>query len=315
MIASLEHFLALRSLELICLPFPRLEPAGDQILHARLASKGALANLRTLRLKVSPWTLRKEQFHSIAVLLSMCPLLKHLEIENMPIEVDPVELLEMGNPAFSLQTLSIKLSNPRALNPEMLSWMLQRTVEARTLQSLTLHIGTTLTETAEYVGTVKESQGFSGLGEVFAPLGNSLINISLLGLRAGQMSAILSQMSASLLETLDVYGTFGVPSEIFADLPFPNSRLHTLRLLPLPPSYGPIQEITSEEDYHPEVPVSSASFMEQARVGGSLESLKKLTIPENARFMKRGKWYNNALAKVCRKRQIEVTELKHGQVP
>jgi hypothetical protein len=55
--------------------------------------------------------------------------------------------------------------------------------------------------------------------------------------------------------------------------------------------------------------------MDQARMGGSLENLKSLSIPENARFMKRGKWYNNTLAKVCRKRAIEVTELRPLQLP
>lgn len=312
-IAALEHFTALRRLELICLPFPRLEPAGDQLLHARLASRGALANLRYLKLQVSPWTLRNEQFHSIAVLLTMCPLLKHLEIENMPLNVDPVELLEMGNPSFALKSLSIKLTSPRALSPEMLAWMLQKTIDARSMQDFTLHIGTTITDKNEYVNTVKESQGFSGLGDVLGPLGSSLVNVSMLGLRAGQVSAILSK-TTPLLETLDLYGTFGVPAEILSELPFPNARLHTLRLLPIPPGYGPLETISpDEEGYHPEVPVSSASFMDQARIGGSLESLKKLTVPENARFMKRGKWYNNALAKVCRRRTIEVTELKREQ--
>lgn len=309
-IASLENFTALRSLELICLPFPRLEPAGDQLLHGRLASRGALANLRTLKLRVSPWTLRNEQFHSVAVILSMCPLLKVLELENMPLEADPVELLEMGNLGFSLNTLSVKLTSPRALSPEMLSWMLQHTIEAQTLQDLTLQIGTTITERMEYVNTVKESQGFSGIGEVLAKAAPSLVRASLLGLRAGQLSAILSK-TTSRLEALDLYGTFGIPAEILSDLPFPSSRLHTLRLLPLIPGYGPLEQISlDEEGYHPEVPISSASFMEQARVGGSLESLNKITVPENARFMKRGKWYNNALAKVCRRRAIAVIELK-----
>ena len=315
-IASLEYFLALRSLELICLPFSRFEPAGDQFLHGRLASKGALANLRTLKLKVSPWTLRKEEFHSIAVLLSLCPLLKHLEIENMPLQVDPVELLDIGNPTFSLQSLSIKLTGPRALSPDMLSWMLQKTVEARTMQDLTVHIGTTLTETVEWVGAVKENQSFKGVGEALAPLGPSLVHVSLLGLRAGQANAILSKTTAARLETLDLYGTFGVPPDILSSLPFPNSRLHALRFLPLPQPYGPIVEANAaEDDIHPEVPVSSASFMDQARMGGSLENLKSLSIPENARFMKRGKWYNNTLAKVCRKRAIEVTELRPLQLP
>lgn len=64
--------------------------------------------------------------------------------------------------------------------------------------------------------------------------------------------------------------------------------------------------------YHPDLPFSSASFLSELGPGMKLASLKKLTLPENSRFMRRGKWLNNSVLKACRRYGIEVEETPVG---
>ena len=333
-------FPALRNLEITCLPFPRLHKAQDNdgfadggdeaLVYAQLLSAGALANLRSLTLTNSPFALRQQQFHSVAVLLSLCPLLKRLEIETVPLDVG--ELASAGysapdvipQPRFSLSSFSLRLSSPRPLRVSTLQWVLASTVQARTCRDLAVHLSPCVTQDADYYpdrALSGDTASFAGLGEALALLAPSLRSLSLLGFRNGQASPILASTTAAALHTLELYGAYGFSASPLADLHSAagSSGSHGLggpaleelhmRLLPSM-RYG----ASIDPEDHPEVPISSTSFLEELRPGGCLEKLRVLTVPEDARHARRGKWYNNTVRKVCARRKITVVEQSQADV-
>ena len=294
----LPAFPAMRDLELVCLPFPSL----DSIQHATLASTHALQNLRSLTFTNSSYLQRKEGFKTIAILLSLSPLLRHLNFTNIPLDIP--ETLDMPSPIFRLHTLSIKLTVSRMINMQTLSWMLSSTIEAGSCQQLTVHISTCITDRNDYASPPKPTLGFSGLDLQLAPLGPSLHRLSLLGLRESQASHIISKTSGALTQ-LELFDTFGLSPELLSDLPYPTS-LSNLAFRILPSHYGPVKE--AEDHLHPEVPISSASFLQELGKGGKLERLKTIIVPDNARFAKRGRWINNMTAKACRRNGVWIDE-------
>ena len=294
----LPAFPAMRDLEVVCLPFPALDP----IQHATLASTGVLQNLRSLTFTNSAYIQRKEEFQTIAILLSLCPLLRHLSFTNMPLDIP--ETLAMPRPTFRLHTLSIRLTAARMINMQTLGWVLGSTRDAQSCRQLTVHLSTNITDEDDYTMAVKPTLGFAGLDEQLAPLGPSLEQLSLLGLREGQASAIISRTSRKL-EHLELFDTFGLSPDLLSDLPYPSS-LHHLVFRALPRNYGPYHDL--EEHLHPEVPISSASFLQELGKGARLEKLKVVTVPENARFAKKGKWMNILTTKACRKNGIYIDE-------
>lgn len=292
----LSAFPTMRELEIVCLPFPRL----GGLEHATLASSGALGNLRSLSLTNASSTHRRQEYQTLAVLLSLCPLLRDLALLNMPI--DAPETLTMERPAFQLQSLTIKLSSSRRIDMDTLAWILASTAQAGSCRRLTVHLGIRMSEKHDFVDPVTDTLGFSDLGNHLSILAPSLTDLSVMGLRRGQLAQILSR-STSALQTLEVFGTFGVSADLLEDLP---SSLRSLQMRVIPVQYG---GQSSEEEEHPELPVSSASFLAELSIGGKLEHLNELAIPENARFMRRGRWFNNTVSKVCRKRGVVVQEI------
>lgn len=74
----------------------------------------------------------------------------------------------------------------------------------------------------------------------------------------------------------------------------------------------PAEIVDSRDIYHPELPFPSAAFLAELGPGGKLENLQRLVLPDNARFMRRGRWLNNTVLKACRKHGIEVEETPVG---
>jgi hypothetical protein len=297
----LTAFPSLRQLEMVCLPFPRL----DDLQHGTLASTGALSNLRSLQFINIVSTQRKEEFHTIAIILSLCPLLRHLDLYNIPLDIPTT--LSLESPAFALRSFNLKLDRARMINMQTLSWILKNTVEQKSCRRLVVYLGTKMNDLGDFMEDVKEDMGFEGLGATLAPLAVNLAHLDLQGLRKGQTSEIL-QATTSKLQTLDLHGTFGLSPDLLSDLSHPSS-VTSLSFHNQTPVYGGAPILSPEE--HVDIPISSTSFMQEVQIGGRLDKLKKITFPANARFQKRGKWFNNSVAKVCRRRNIYVNEVPH----
>jgi hypothetical protein len=161
-----------------------------------------------------------------------------------------------------------------------------------------------------------DTASFAGLGEALALLSPSLRSLSLLGFRNGQASSILASTTAVALQTLELYGAYGFSTSPLADLRSAagscgSSALEELHMRLLPSMrYG----ASIDPEDHPEVPIASTSFLEELRPGGSLEKLKVLTVPEDARHARRGKWFNNTVRKVCARRKITIVEQSQADV-
>ncbi|KAL7007290.1 hypothetical protein EMMF5_003129 [Cystobasidiomycetes sp. EMM_F5] len=301
-------FPAMRQLELICLPFPDLDEDNESngINFTLLSSAGALANLRSLNLSSSPYTKRNCDYPSVASLLKLCPLLDELKVYNMPISSalardETGMLLLQESPSCKLKSLSLRYTHCKLVDNATLSWVLKSTIASGSLRNLLIHLGTSLVEHDN-----ASSKAFEALDRIFTPGLQHLLSLSLSGLPAGQASSILAA-TTSKLRTVELHGVSGYSSSILSDLPSPVGQHTGVKVLRLPlllPRYG----APDEPDDHPELPISSSAFLTEIMQGGKLENLKELVLPGDARFGKRGKWYNNHVQKACRKRGIKVVE-------
>jgi len=235
--ALLSNFTSLRSLELICLPYTIFNP-----LHqATLSSIGTLDNIRSLSFTNSPFLLsQKEEYGILNQLLGLVPRLENLSIINIPL--NSIEtILDAPKPIYRLKILTIKISSSRILEPEVLEWLLDSTIQAETCQELTIWLSKKCTDRYnEYnpsIQSVKEDEGFKDIQEPLSKLAPSLRKLSLMGLRTGQSSSIISK-TTNKLRLLQIHDTFGFERDLLSDLPLP-SGLERLELLPNPgPAYG-----------------------------------------------------------------------------
>lgn len=231
-------FNALRSIEFGFLPFPRLEDEDDNdtgMIQARLASIGSFDNIRSLNFHNTPNQLRKELFSIIPDILSLSHRLERLSIKNIPLNA--VEsIIDKPAPSCRLKSLDIVISSARVIEPDLLEWILQSTIEAKSCKSLRIWLSKKCTdiynEYSESIVSVKEDEGFQGLSTPLSKLSPSLTRLSLLGLRTGQAAEIISKTTSNL-KILEIYDTFGFGNDLLNDLPLP-SGLEMLGLYPNP---------------------------------------------------------------------------------
>lgn len=248
----LISFNSLRNLELICLPYPRL----DDLNTATIASLSTLDNLRSLSFNGSPFVLsQKEEYSILNSLLGLVPNLEHLSIINIPLNSLPQCTSETAKPIFRLKTITIKLSSPRIFEPDILEWILGSTTQAGTCQELVIWLSKKCTDRyMEYspsITSVKENEGFRDIEIPLSKLSPSLRKLSIMGLRTGQASAILSKTTRNL-KNLQLYDTFGYGVDILNDFPLP-SGLEVLEILPNPsPAFGappPVEPIVTTASF------------------------------------------------------------------
>lgn len=205
-----------------------------------------MENIRSLSFTNTPFLLsQREDYKIVTNLLGLVPRLEHLSILNMPL--NSLEgILDIPKPTFRLKSLSIKISSARVLEPDVLEWILESTIQAQTCLELTIWLSKKCTDRYnEYntsIQSVKEEEGFQDIQEPLSKLSPSLRKLSLLGLRTGQSSTILSK-TTDKLKLLQIYDTFGFGSDLLGDLPLPTG-LERLEILPNPnPAFGaPVPE-------------------------------------------------------------------------